>query len=74
MTVCSHVRAWVGMMAQAAKINVIMCYMPVPYGLHPYFFSLSTVPFDQFVIVFMIVSPPSSRSLLPILSPPSTRF
>ncbi len=40
---------------QAAKINVLLCFMPVPYGSHPYLFSLTAVPFEQFVFFFMLV-------------------
>ena len=43
-------RSW-----QAAKINVLLCFMPVPYGSHPYLFSLTAVPFEQFVFFFMLV-------------------
>ena len=55
----SHV--WKGLMKymgkdwkEAAKINVLLCFMPVPYGSHPYLFSLTSVPFEQFVVFFML--------------------
>jgi len=54
-------RAWKGLMKymrrdwkEAAKINVLLCFMPVPYGSHPYLFALSEVPFEQFVVFFML--------------------
>eukprot|EP00961_Rhodomonas_salina_P239871 3240626-Rhodomonas_salina.3 len=39
---------------QAAKINILLCFMPVPYGSHPYLFSMTTIPFGQFVLFFMM--------------------
>jgi hypothetical protein len=54
--------AWKGLLKfinqnwkEAAKINVLLCFMPVPYGSHPYLFSLTEVPFEQFVFFFMLV-------------------
>jgi len=54
-------RVWKGLMKymgqdwkEAAKINLLLCFMPVPYGSHPYLFSLTTVPFEQFVFFFML--------------------
>lgn len=54
-------RVWKGLMKymgndwkEAAKINILLCFMPVPYGSHPYLFALSTVPFEQFVAFFML--------------------
>lgn len=53
--------AWKGLLKfinqnwkEAAKINVLLCFMPVPYGSHPYLFSLTEVPFEQFVFFFML--------------------
>jgi hypothetical protein len=46
--------------AQAAKINLILCFMPIPFGSHPYLFALSAVPFDQFVLVFVVGMIPST--------------
>jgi hypothetical protein len=40
---------------EAAKINVLLCFMPIPYGSHGYLFALSDVPFFQFVGVFALV-------------------
>ncbi|KAJ1494758.1 hypothetical protein T484DRAFT_1926716 [Baffinella frigidus] len=45
---------------EAAKINVLLCFMPVPYGSHPYLFSLSDVPFEQFVLFFMMGMVPNT--------------
>jgi len=28
-------------LVQAAKINMLLCFMPIPYGSHPYLFSLT---------------------------------
>mmetsp|Transcript_47855 Transcript_47855/g.113278 ORF Transcript_47855/g.113278 Transcript_47855/m.113278 type:complete len:283 (+) Transcript_47855:108-956(+) len=39
---------------EAAKINILLCFMPVPYGSHPYLFSMTTIPFGQFVLFFMM--------------------
>mmetsp|Transcript_12892 Transcript_12892/g.25690 ORF Transcript_12892/g.25690 Transcript_12892/m.25690 type:complete len:279 (-) Transcript_12892:113-949(-) len=39
---------------EAAKINILLCFMPVPYGSHPYLFSMTTIPFEQFVLFFML--------------------
>jgi len=35
---------------------MLLCFMPIPYGSHPYLFSLTGVPFEQFVFFFMLVS------------------
>jgi hypothetical protein len=61
----SQYRIWKGltrMLAtdwqEAAKINVLLCFMPIPYGSHGYLFALSDVPFFQFVGVFALVRAP----------------
>uniref|UniRef100_A0A7S1MZ39 VTT domain-containing protein n=1 Tax=Hemiselmis andersenii TaxID=464988 RepID=A0A7S1MZ39_HEMAN len=38
---------------EAAKINLLLCFMPIPYGSHGYLFALSDVPFSQFLPVFI---------------------
>jgi len=37
---------------EAAKINLLMCFIPMPYGTHAYLFSLSECTFFNFVWVF----------------------
>ncbi len=39
---------------EAGKVNLLMCFMPVPYGAHIYLFAISSVPFDQFIAFAMI--------------------
>jgi len=39
---------------EAAKINMLMCFIPMPYGTHAYFFSVSECSFWNFVWVFEI--------------------
>eukprot|EP00960_Hanusia_phi_P067762 766693-Hanusia_phi.AAC.5 len=52
---------WKAMMAgiekstyEAAKINILLCFVPMPYGVHAFLFALSTCPFVPFVISFEI--------------------
>jgi len=54
-------QVWKGLMKymgkdwkEAAKINMLLCFMPIPYGSHPYLFSLTSIPFEQFVFFFML--------------------
>jgi len=37
---------------EAAKINILMCFIPMPYGTHAYLFSISRCAFWNFVCVF----------------------
>mmetsp|Transcript_26243 Transcript_26243/g.62145 ORF Transcript_26243/g.62145 Transcript_26243/m.62145 type:complete len:369 (+) Transcript_26243:299-1405(+) len=37
---------------EAAKINILMCFIPMPYGTHAYLFSISRCAFWNFVSVF----------------------
>mmetsp|Transcript_44412 Transcript_44412/g.69434 ORF Transcript_44412/g.69434 Transcript_44412/m.69434 type:complete len:449 (+) Transcript_44412:555-1901(+) len=37
---------------EAAKINILMCFIPMPYGTHAYLFSLSDCTFLNFVSFF----------------------
>jgi uncharacterized membrane protein YdjX (TVP38/TMEM64 family) len=39
---------------EAGKVNLLMCFMPVPYGAHIYLFAISSVPFEQFIAFAMI--------------------
>eukprot|EP00287_Rhodomonas_sp_CCMP768_P020848 CAMPEP_0202818440 /NCGR_PEP_ID=MMETSP1389-20130828/8339_1 /ASSEMBLY_ACC=CAM_ASM_000865 /TAXON_ID=302021 /ORGANISM="Rhodomonas sp., Strain CCMP768" /LENGTH=420 /DNA_ID=CAMNT_0049490795 /DNA_START=184 /DNA_END=1446 /DNA_ORIENTATION=- len=39
---------------EAAKINILMCFIPMPYGTHAYLFSLSECSFTCFVSVFEV--------------------
>ena len=52
---------WKAMMAgiekstyEAAKINILLCFVPMPYGVHAFLFALSKCPFVPFVISFEI--------------------
>ena len=39
---------------------MLLCFMPIPYGSHPYLFSLTSVPFEQFVVFFMLGMVPNT--------------
>lgn len=39
---------------QSLKINVLLCFVPMPYGAHVYLFACTKYPFWRFVTVFEI--------------------
>jgi hypothetical protein len=39
---------------EAGKVNLLMCFMPIPYGAHIYLFAISSVPFEQFIAFAMM--------------------
>jgi uncharacterized membrane protein YdjX (TVP38/TMEM64 family) len=58
---------WTGLIAymgrdwrEAAKINLLLCFIPMPYGMNRYLFSLTNVPFLQYNFFFMIGMVPNT--------------
>ena len=58
---------WTGLIAymgrdwrEAAKINLLLCFIPMPYGMNRYLFSLTNVPFLQYNVFFMIGMVPNT--------------
>lgn len=45
---------------EAAKINLLLCFIPMPYGMNRYLFSLTNVPFVQYNLFFMIGMVPNT--------------
>lgn len=45
---------------EAAKMNVLLCFIPMPYGMNRYLFSLTDVPFSQYTVFFMVGMVPNT--------------
>jgi uncharacterized membrane protein YdjX (TVP38/TMEM64 family) len=39
---------------EAAKINLLLCFIPMPYGMNRYLVSLTNVPFGPYNLFFMV--------------------
>ena len=54
---------------EAGKVNLLMCFMPIPYGAHIYLFAISSVPLEQFVAFSMIGMMPYTFLGIPCWAP-----